>query len=81
MTCPKCGSTDVTAQVLNEVELKNAHHGCLWWLLVGWWWMIVKWLFLTLPAILAKLFIPKKQKAVNHQSTVYVCQNCGHRWE
>lgn len=80
MKCPKCGSENVNAQVITENTLKNAHHGILWWLFVGWWWLPIKWLYLTVPALLAKIFIPKKQKIVSKQRTVYVCQNCGHHW-
>ncbi len=80
MICPKCGSSNVNAQVINEVHLKDKHHGLLWWLFVGWWWLPIKWLIFTMPALLFKLFGHKKQEAVNHQETIFVCQNCGHRW-
>lgn len=79
--CPKCGGHNVSVQLVNEVHLKNAHHGCLWWLVVGWWWVPVKWLFLTVPAFLAAIFIPKKQKAVNKTRKMRVCQNCGYSWK
>lgn len=81
MKCPKCGSENVLIQAVNEVKLKDAHHGCIWWVFVGWWWIPVKWLFFTFPAILSKMFGHKKQRAVNNQKSVYVCQNCGNRWE
>ena len=80
MVCPKCKSENVTIQIVNEVKLKNKHHGIIWWLLVGWWWIPVKWLFLTLPAFLAMIFIPKKQKTKNITKKKYVCQNCAHTW-
>ena len=80
MRCLRCGSHNVSIQVVNQVELKNAHHGCFWWVFVGWWWIPVKWLFLTVPALLAKIFIPHKQRAVNHTKKKAVCQNCGHIW-
>lgn len=80
MTCKKCGGTNVTVNVINEVELKDKRHGCLWWLCVGWWWVPIKWLFFTLPALLLALFGRKKQKTVNHQKTVCVCQDCGYTW-
>lgn len=78
MLCPKCGSENVTIQVVNEIKLKNAHHGCFWWLCVGWWWLPIKWLFFTYPALIFKLFSAKKQKAVNKQKSIKVCQSCGH---
>ena len=81
MTCPKCKSTNVNVQVVNEMQFKDKHHGFFWWIFVGWWWIPVKWVFLTIPALLAKIFIPKRQKIKNKQVTVCVCQNCGHRWE
>lgn len=81
MTCPKCNSTNVNVNVVNEVKLKNQHHGIIWWICVGWWWLPIKWLCLTLPALLAKIFIPKKQKAINIQKTMCVCQDCGNSWQ
>ena len=80
MICPKCGSQNVAIQVVNEVKLKNAHHGCLWWLIIGWWWIPIKWIFLTFPALLAKIFIPNRQKAVNKTVRKAVCQTCGNMW-
>ena len=80
MRCSRCGSTNVILQAVNEVSLKNAHHGCMWWVFIGWCWIPVKWLCLTVPALLAKIFIPHKQKAVNRTRRVAVCQNCGHTW-
>lgn len=81
MTCPKCNSTNVNVNVINEVKLKNQHHGIIWWICVGWWWIPIKWICLTLPALLAKIFIPKKQKAINIQKTMCVCQDCGNSWQ
>ena len=81
MQCKKCGSSDVQVQTINEVQLKDKHHSFLWWIFVGWYWVPIKWLFLTVPALLVKLFIPKKQKAINTQRTICVCQNCGNKWE
>lgn len=81
MLCPKCGSSNVNIQVINETILKNKHHEILWWLFIGWWWVPVKWIFLTIPALLAKIFIPKRQKAVNRTIKKAVCQNCGYTWD
>lgn len=80
MNCPKCGSENVRVDVVNEVYLKDAHHGCLWWLIIGCWWVPVKWLFFTVPAILFKIFGHKKQKTVNKQKTICICQSCGHKF-
>ena len=81
MKCPKCGSENVNTQVVNEVKIKNKGKGVLYYLFVWWWWAPIKWLFLTLPALLVALFGRKKQKAVNKQKTVCVCQTCGYTWD
>lgn len=76
MNCPKCGN-EMQIQVVNEVKLVNKHHSIIWWLLIGWWWIIIKWCFFFLPALIIKLFVPKKQKAKNITKKIYVCQKCG----
>lgn len=81
MRCPKCGSTDTTVQLLNEVKLKVAHHNIFWWLFIGWWWIVFKWLFLFFPALLAKIFLPRRRKAVNKTVKKGVCNNCGNVWK
>lgn len=80
MICPKCNSQNVNTQIVNEVELKNKHHGIIWWLFVGWWWLPIKWLIFTLPALIIAIFGHKKQKVVNKQKTMCICQDCGHSW-
>ena len=80
MKCPKCGSENVNVQIVNEVKMKDVHHGIIWWLCVGWWWVPIKWLFFTLPALIFAIFGHKKQKAVNKSHKECVCQNCGHSW-
>ena len=80
MTCPRCHSTNVTAQIVTEAQLVDKHHGFFWWLCIGWWWIPFKWLFLTLPALIAKIFIPKKQRLKHRQETHWVCQDCGNSW-
>lgn len=80
MKCSKCGSENVTTQVINEVTLKDKHHGIIWWILVGWYWIPLKWLLLTIPALIFKIFSHKKQKVVNKKKTVCACQNCGNTW-
>lgn len=80
MKCPKCGSENVNVQLITKTELKNKHHGIIWWICVGWYWVPIKWLFLTWIALLAKIFIPKRQKIKETQVSKAVCQNCGHTW-
>lgn len=80
MKCPKCQSENVSTQVINTVKLKNKHHGLLWWMFVGWYWVPIKWIVFTVPALLFAIFGSKKQKAVNKQKTICVCQSCGYNW-
>lgn len=81
MTCPKCGSSNVSVQAINETQLKNKHHGFLWWLCIGWWWVALKWLMFPLFALLVKIFAPKRQKIKNKHVTMCCCQSCGHSWQ
>lgn len=80
MKCPKCGSDQVHVQVVNNSQLITSHHGCLWWVCVGWWWLPFKWLFLTVPALLAAIFIGKRKKIKNTTKKLMVCQKCGNTW-
>ena len=80
MKCPKCGSENVTVQVVTETELKEKKHGFIWWLCVGWWWLPIKWLVFTLPALIVALFKPKKYKTETHSKKMAVCNNCGKSW-
>lgn len=80
MKCPKCGSENVTVQVVTETELKEKKHGAIWWLCVGWWWIPIKWLVFTLPALIIAIFKPKKYKTKTHSKKVAVCNNCGKSW-
>ncbi len=80
MKCPKCNSENVNVQMVTESILKNKHHGCLWWILIGWWLEFCLWFFLTIPRLLIALFVPKKKELVSKQNKVAVCQNCGHSW-
>lgn len=81
MVCPNCGSENVNVQMVSESQLKTQHRGCLWWLFVGWWWVPCKWLFLTIPALIVKIFAPKRQKIKTTHKSMCVCQACGHSWQ
>lgn len=81
MTCPKCNSENVAAQIVTETKMKNAHHNILWWIFIGWWWVPIKWVALFIPALIVKIFAPKKQKLKQKQITMFVCSNCGHTWK
>ncbi len=80
MTCPKCGSENVTVQMVTETQLKEKKHGVIWWLCVGWWWVPCKWLVFTLPALIAAIFKPKGYKTKSIHKTMAVCNNCGKSW-
>lgn len=80
MVCPKCGSGNVSVQNVTDTQLKTKHHGFFWWVLIGWWWIPLKWIFFTVPALIFKLFRPKRYKLKQKHSTVCICQNCAHRW-
>lgn len=81
MKCPKCGSENVNIQMVSESQLKNKHHGCLYWILIGWWLEACLWFFLTVPRLLCTMFGHKKQKIVTTHSSMAVCQNCGYNWK
>ncbi len=76
MICPRCHSENVQIQAVTDVH--TAHHGVLWWLLLGWWWVPIKWIFFFLPALLLKLF--GKSRVKSTVRSMAVCQNCGNRW-
>ena len=78
MVCPKCNSENVNVQAVSDVKLVDKHKGCAWWLFVGWWWLPFKWLVLTIPALIVKIFGHKKQKIVTTTHSQAVCQNCGY---
>ena len=80
MKCSKCGSENVTVQVVTETQLKVKRHGIIWWCCIGWWWVPFKWLFLTLPALIVKIFAPKKYKTKTIIKKIAVCNNCGNSW-
>lgn len=80
MVCKKCGSQNVTVQVVTETQVKEKKHGFFWWICVGWWWIPIKWLVFTLPAILGKLFGKSKYKVTTKTRKIAVCNDCGKSW-
>lgn len=80
MKCSKCGSENVTVQVVTETEIKEKKHGLLWWLCIGWWWAPIKWFVFTVPALIIHIFKPKSYKTVSHTKKMAVCNNCGKSW-
>ena len=81
MVCPKCNSSNVTVQVVSETQLKTKHKGLMWWCFIGWWWFFVKWLVFTIPALIVKIFSPKKYKTATVHKSMCVCQDCGNSWQ
>lgn len=81
MKCPNCGSENVNVQLVTETQLKDKHHGCLWWLCVSWWWIPIKWFYFFWIALFAKIFIPKRQKLKQRHVAQCVCQDCGSYWD
>lgn len=80
LTCPKCRSNNINVQMINETQLVKQKRGCVYWVLIGWWLELFLWICLTLPRLLIAIFMPKRQKVVNKQKKVMICQNCGHSW-
>lgn len=80
MNCPKCGSEKINVQVATETQLKNKHHSLFWWVFIAWWWLPIKWIFFTFFALLA-FFLPKRQKLVQKNVSICICQNCGNNWK
>lgn len=68
MTCPKCGSSNVTVQAVAEIKKR----GCLTVLLY------IVLLFIPIIGWIALFMLlrGRKSKTVNYN----VCQDCGHRW-
>lgn len=72
MNCPKCSSENVNVQIVTD-KIKTSHTSfirtlCRWFLILctcGLW-----------------LLVPKrKENSKVKNSSMAVCQNCGHRWK
>lgn len=81
MKCPKCGSENVSVELVQEQTMKRKRKGWAYWLLIGWWWEPLVWIFLTLPKLIWELFKPRKYKIKTKTRKVAVCQSCGHSWK
>ena len=64
-----------------EKILPYQHVAILWWMFLGWYWVPTKWLIFTLPALIIKIFKPKKYKIKTTNTKTAVCNNCGNSWE
>ena len=81
MKCPKCGSENVNVQVVTTTKLKDKHRGLIYWFCFGWLIDLMLWFFLTIPRLFVAMFGHKKQKIVQKQHSMAVCQDCGHNWK
>ena len=73
MVCPKCGSSDVSTQVV--VENTEKKRGCLGWVV----WILIACTIIGLIFLLIPMFTNSKKKSKTY--TVAVCQHCGHTWK
>ena len=80
MICPKCGSNNVSVQMVTDTQLKKKGHGVFYWLFFGWLIDLLLWIFLTVPMLIVKIFAPKRYALKSKHSSMCVCQNCGHHW-
>lgn len=81
MYCPKCGSNNVTVQIISEQHLVERKHSVWWWLFFGWYWVPIKWICFFWLALLAKIFAPKKVDIKSTHRRKFVCNNCGNVFE
>lgn len=69
MICKKCGSENVTVQVVNEVK----HRGCL---------MSLFHIIMTIFTLGLWIIIPILRGGTRSKTKSYaVCHNCGNRWK
>ena len=77
MRCPRCGSTYVSVQevqnYVTSTPVRAGHHGCLYWVFIGWWVEPLIFMFITVPRL---IFNAAKPRTKTHA----VCQTCGHSW-
>lgn len=69
LVCPKCGSRNVSVQVV-ENQKKRGCFASLMWILLA----------VTIVGLIL-LLIPALSRKGSKTLTFAVCQNCGHRWK
>lgn len=69
LVCPKCGSRNVSVQVV-EKQKKMGCFASLMWILLA----------VTIVGLIL-LLIPALSRKGSKTLTFAVCQNCGHRWK
>ncbi len=104
LVCPNCGSDDVSIETFQEslgtttvskekFKFKQAGHGLLWWLFIGWWWWTIDlclWVFAFPIRLLLQVFKKKKYKgnattvsqSINEvvYKKIFTCRSCGNSW-
>lgn len=80
MKCPKCGSENVSIQMVTETRLQKKHHGILYWLFCGWLIDAALWFFLTIPRLIVSIFRPRRYKVKTVSKKKAICQSCGKSW-
>lgn len=76
MKCPKCGSENVTNQIITETTSKGKTKG------FGWIKSCMGFLLFSLPGILCGLcgMGKGKSKTITKTKVAHICQNCGYTW-
>lgn len=69
LVCPKCGSRNVSVQVV-EKQKKRGCFASLMWILLA-----------VCTCGITLLLIPALSRKGSKTLTFAVCQNCGHRWK
>jgi len=70
LACPKCGSHNITLQVVTDVKTK--HRGILGW---------IGWIFLAVCTLGLVILIPLlTSKTTSEHHSQALCQDCGHLW-
>lgn len=77
MRCPRCGGTYVSVQevqnYVTRTPVRAGHHGCLYWVFIGWWAEPLIFIFSTVPRLIFNAVKPRTK-------THAVCQTCGYSW-
>lgn len=68
-------------------KYKSRRHGLLWWVFIGWWWWFFKLCFFPILLLFRRPWRVKgKSTTVSNTtnkvgySTVFLCNDCGYRW-
>lgn len=67
MTCPNCGSNNVTVQAVAEQKRRSCLGACAW-------------IFLAICTCGLVLLIPLLTRKGSKTKSYAICQNCGYQW-